>query len=84
MSTSVIEVNNCIILYRVFMPRHFKKCGLLCYALRSKITLSVCPWAQMSVHSHHFVSALYLDHFFDGFSSSFVLELILGKSGLGL
>ena len=38
----VAEVNNCIILYRVFIPRHFKKCGLLCYALRSKNYVK-CP-----------------------------------------
>ena len=76
----------------LFIPHHFKKCGLLCYTLHSKncfrvsvlqsvcltVCLSVCPSVcQCSFHS-------LLGAFFNQFSSNLLLGLILKRSVLGL
>ena len=64
-----------------FLPRHFKKYGVLCYTLHSKnafecpsVSLSVCPSVRPSVrpsvHRFH--------------SSNLLWEMILGRSVLGL
>ena len=57
----------------LFIPCHFKKCGILRYTLRSKICVCACVRASVRLSvRQRFVSALYIEHFFERFSSSFV------------
>ena len=52
-----------IICVALFIPRHFEKCGVLCYTLHSKIALkrtSVRP----SVHRFHSAGSIFLPIFF--------------------
>ena len=54
-------------MYLLFIPRHLKKCGVLCYTLqkicvRVSVRLSVC----LSVRQR-FISGLYLEHLLTDF-----------------
>ena len=69
----------------LFIPRHFKKFGVLCYTLHPKncvksIHPSVCTSVRPSAHHFHSL----LGAFFNQFSSNFLWELILGRCVLGL
>ena len=65
------------LLYSVFIPRHLKKCRVLCYTLQKKfafecpsVRLSVRPSVRLSVClsvRQRFVSGLYLEHLLTDF-----------------
>ena len=70
-----------------FIPRHFKKFGVLCYTLHSKncvrvpVVPSVCLSVRPSVSASFSLSA---GSIFNQFSSNLLWELILGRSVIGL
>ena len=83
----------------LFIPGHFKKCKVLCYTRRSKICVwmsvcqfihpSICPSAvglsvRQSIHPSALCFCSLSWTIFDRFSSNFVQELKLGRSGLWL
>ena len=55
-------------IFLIFIPRHLKKCGVLCYTLQKKFAFE-CPSVRPSVRlsvclsvRQRFVSGLYLEH----------------------
>ena len=76
------------LLYPIFIPRHFKKCKVLCFTLHSKncVRVSVHPSVRLSVCTsvrQRIVFTLCWEHF-NQFSSNLLWELILGRGVLGL
>ena len=84
--TNLISKVTDILTFPQVIPNHFKESGVLCYTLHSKncIRMSVRLSIPLSVRpsAHHLHS--HLGAFFNQFSSNLLLELILGRSVLGL
>ena len=63
------------------IPRHLKKCGVLCYTLQNIFAFE-CSSVRLSVRQR-IVSGLYLEHLLTDFVH-ILYETISGRSGLGL
>ena len=70
MAVCNVIVNNNTCNCKIIIPRHLKKCGVLCYTLQKNLRSSVRPSVRPSVClsvRQRFVSGLYLEHLLTDF-----------------
>ena len=71
-----------VVMLSLFIPRHFKKCAVICNTLHSKncVPVSVCLYVRPSAHRFHSPGSIFLNQF----SSKLAVRVDIGKECLGI